>query len=354
MNQKPIHHREAKPNKSKTMTAQEKKFLTYVWTQQFLKTRLRGIDETIAVHVNQKMIETVFFPYPECNRNDSLKRLVSDGELIILDGKAPNGRYMKLYSAIKPREIDLSLVKPKPITWTPGLAALRDYLMRVSLPKRVAATPYFEAFIKHRNNYFDLFFTVDDFAGRIHTPVSGLSRHIRPSLLIDGEPTASFDVATMQPLLLGRILKQEIGDNQFSRWIDDGIDIYSMLQEKLKLSTRDEGKRIFFNIFASYVFMQTNDFFGESDWMRWINEYKRNPQLLNPHGNRTHTNISWLLQRSEVELMKKVWRKLINADIPLLTVHDEVIVKERQAHQAEGIFRSVLSQEFPFYRLNSK
>jgi len=39
------------------------------------------------------------------------------------------------------------------------------------------------------------------------------------------------DVATMQPLLLGKILLSEIGSNEYSDWINYGKDIYIMLKK---------------------------------------------------------------------------------------------------------------------------
>jgi len=52
--------------------------------------------------------------------------------------------------------------------------------------------------------------------------------------------------------------------------------------------------------------------------------------------------------------MRKVWQGLILAGIPFLSVHDEVIVKQSDSREAEGIFRSVLDQEFVFYKLSGK
>ena len=95
--------------------------------------------------------------------------------------------------------------------------------------------------------------------------------------------------------------------------------------------------------------------FGNSNWIEWINEYKnRDEPLKTIHKEKTHNNVAWLLQTTEVNVMRKVWRKLIHARIPFLTVHDEVIIKQSDRHEAEMLFRSVLDQEFTFYKLNIK
>jgi hypothetical protein len=44
----------------------------------------------------------------------------------------------------------------------------------------------------------------------------------------------------------------------------------------------------------------------------------------------------------------------MKAGIPFLSVHDEIIVKLTDRHQAESLFRRVLDNEFTFYKLNVK
>ncbi len=44
----------------------------------------------------------------------------------------------------------------------------------VNLQPNSPITEYFDVFLKYKHDYMDLFFTVDDFSGRIHTAVSSL------------------------------------------------------------------------------------------------------------------------------------------------------------------------------------
>jgi len=52
--------------------------------------------------------------------------------------------------------------------------------------------------------------------------------------------------------------------------------------------------------------------------------------------------------------MRRVWQALNEAEIPFLSVHDEIIVKQQDRHQAESLFRRVLDHEFTYYKLNVK
>ena len=128
-----------------------------------------------------------------------------------------------------------------------------------------------------------------------------------------------------------------------------------MLQTSTGLDTRDKGKKRFFEIVFAPANNDLSELFGSANWINWINEYKRKQEPKNPHTRfKTYSNLAWLLQTTEVITMRKVWRLLNECGIPFLSVHDEVIVKQSDRHEAERIFRSVLDNEFEYYELNAK
>lgn len=331
-------------------------FLTYVRTLQFMKLRLRETgDHEKMVHIPQKEIESRFFIYPKHDRKTALQYLVESGELEIKECTSTGGRKMFLYGAAKQGNIDLSMIEqPKPPD-EPLFQFMANCLNDVSLRPGATSTPYFDLFLKNKESFLYHFFKVDNFSGRVHTPVTNLHRTIRPDLLLTGKSTASFDVATMQPLLLGKILLNEIGENEYSKWINQGVDIYVKLQEAAKLSTRDEAKKRFFEILFSPPTNELLQMFGASDWIKWINNYKGRQLPENPHNKeKRYSNLAWLLQTTEVKLMRKVWNLLFFYKIPFLSIHDEIIIKESDGTKAEGLFHSVLKNEFEFYQLNRK
>lgn len=335
---------------------QQRAFMAHVRTLQFLKFRLKDIDDGEAVHISQKEIEDRYFKYPDYPRKENLDSLIGAGELEISEESNPSTDHiMKLYRVINPEhwKLDLRLLKPREIEYGTQMKQMQQHLMSVTLPIDTPSTPYFDFFLKNRIYGLDYFFMVDTFSGRVHTPVTSFSRTLRPNILLNGSETVAFDVATMQPLLLGKILKEQIGTNEFSHWIDSGEDIYLKLQQVAGLQDREQAKKRFYEITYSKPNDSLANLFGDSEWIKWVNDYKRNIVPENPHNKENpHTNLAWLLQTTEVQTMSKVWQALIDAGIIFLTVHDEIIVREQDRHQAESLFRKVFNQEFTFYKLN--
>ena len=343
--------------KLKALNVAEQNFLTYMRTMQFLKLSRKGEEQTLPpVHIPQKEIETHFFVYPEYNRKESLQKLMNLNEIRITEGKSANGRRFKEYAALQPGDCDFSLVKLKQDNFTcPIIHKLREYLKGVSLPAGAPSTLYFTGFLKNKDQYLNLFFTVDEFSRRIHTPVTNFHREYRKNILFYGCKTASLDVTTMQPLLLGKILKNEIGKNEYSDWIDSGEDIYIKLKNKANLETRDQGKKRFFEMLFSPPSQELLGVFGAGSWISWINSYKRLVLPRNPHNKyKRYSNLAWLLQSTEVKIMYKVWKALDAENIEFLTVHDEIIIKRQDKHEAESIFHNALKNEFKYFNLNSK
>ncbi len=326
-------------------TLNTENFATYLRTRMFWRSRLRNVDDKEPIHIPKDQLKEV-----------DLIALKEAGEIAITKKKTQRGHEAFYYVALKAGPIAPYLLNPPKGQELNRLTVeMRSYLTRVSLKEGSGSTDYFNVFLALKNEYLDLFFTVDLFSGRVHTPVSGFHRAYRPNILIDGEQTASLDVTTMQPLLLGKILESHIGVNEYSQWINEGKDIYLSIQDKAKLESRDKAKKRFFKILFSYADKRLAAMFGNADWINWINDFKSRPMAENPHSlEKQHSNLAWLLQTTEVKIMQEVWQALIDAEIVFLSVHDEVIVEAREAQKAEEIFNSVLSKHFKYYKLNSK
>ena len=204
-------------------------------------------------------------------------------------------------------------------------------------------------------NSLDPFFIVDNFSGRVHTPVTNLKSETRRFLLIKGSTTVSLDVAQMQPLLLAYILKENIGKNEFTTWIEQGQDIYVIFQEKLKLPSRNDAKTKFYEISFGKSNNQLANLFSNSNWIEWVNQLKNQHLEQNPHSKqKNYSNLAWLLQSTEVEIMRKIWKQLIKNDILFLTVHDEIIVRESDLEETLKIMTDTMSYYFTNFKINYK
>lgn len=333
------------------VTEAQERFLKYVRTKMVFSLRFKGKKEGMQpVYVPMDEIDRRFFSFPKYDLKKEIQHLIEIGELSVLKrGKAYT------YEALRPGGFDLNLLQAKPLPNNETIRQMLQNTKSVSLPEDAPSTPYFELFLKYKNVRPDLFFTVDDFCGRVHTPISNFHRTHRPNILLANEQTISLDIATMQPLLLGKILYDAIGSNEYSTWINQGKDIYIELQKKADLNNRDEAKKKFFEILFSKPSNALKDLFGVSEWINWINDYKQANVPANPHyKDKPHSNLAWLLQSTEVKIMMQVWTKLVSLRIPFLSVHDEIIIQVSRANEAENIMREVLSKEFQYFKICGK
>ena len=242
------------------MKKEQIQFLKYVRTEMVLNRRKEN-DGMDAVFISTKAIEKRFFKY---NRKDQIRQLINAGELeVSKEGEAFN------YKALKPGGIDLSLIETKPYDRIHEI--MITHLKNVDMPPDADRTEYFDFFLKHKNKA-NKFFKIRVFSPRVYTPVTAQKSTHRPNLLLYGKETTGLDAQTMQPLLLGKILKNEIGDNDFSQWLNDGKDIYLMLKERLGINTRGEAKEVFYKIFYSFPNKDLARMFGDANWINWINE----------------------------------------------------------------------------------
>lgn len=206
---------------------------------------------------------------------------------------------------------------------------------------------YFKAFLDHRKTDLEAFFSVDAFSGRVHSPIVNLKEGLRKFLLLKGEAMTSLDVKQMQPAILGKILSAVVGANSFSDSISRGEDVYIVIQRAAGLPTRDDAKKMLFRlIFGKPMDNIGSIFKGDSTWVAWINAYKSQTEPRNPHCEDKHTNLAWLLQYSEVQVMREAWQMLMDEEIPFVTIHDDVMVRVRDRDRAYVILDSVLRRHF--------
>jgi hypothetical protein len=350
MNLKSLKHFNYIP---KTSTEAREFFLTYIRTLMFFEMRKRDVVGTNHVHVSVEEIEYRFFRRPRFHRKYEIEFLRKIDELDVKLETSKNGHQMFVYKALKDGPLDFSLILRKSMELDDLSKAIKAQLLDIELPIPDPSEIYFSKFLEIRHEYLDIFFIKDCFSGRIHTPFSNLKKECRSHITLKGDPVESLDVATMQPLLLGKILKDEIGQNDFTWWIDSGQDIYLMLKNKLGLSTRDEAKDKFYEILYSAPSGSLDRVFGGTDWVKWVNKVKSIYLEENPHTiEKQYSNLAWMLQKSEVNIMTKVWQGLHDAEIPFLTVHDEITIRRCDLQMASHIFHEILKEEFVYFRIN--
>jgi hypothetical protein len=335
------------------MSENHKNFITYVRTCQFWQLRIKNANSKSSIHIPKKVIQERFFPFPKFDVNNELNYLIQLNEIQVSKDKIKNGNEVYYYEAIKSGNINLELLKTSSKELDELEKSMMNILMLVSLPKEIKSNLFFDVFMKYRNYNLKIFFTIDNFGGRIYTPITSLKKDLREKILINNEKTISLDVVTMQPLLLSNILKKQIGKNEFTETIEAGKDIYLMIQEKAKLKNRDEAKEKYYQIMYGKTNNDLSLIFGNANWIDWINNFKTIPFKHNP---RTHekpnSNLSWLLQSYEVKTMRKIWNKLMFENIPFLTVHDEIIVCQKDEVKTFQIMNEIFENEFIYHKIS--
>ncbi len=312
-------------------------FLTYCNTRQFLTNRWKGEVFSNAFYLS----------------DTELKRWhVSRVQLEAMPQIKPVG--LNKYNVVDVSEIDISLVKPHGQPLTDLHRWMLERVCETEMPEGVEVSAYWNSFLKHRSQFPTLFFTVDEFAGRVHQPISGMSKDLRPMILLRKEKTVSLDVAQMQPTLLAEILRQAVGENSFSAAINEGKDIYLELMNTAKLKSRNEAKKRFYQIVFGKVNENLHQYFEDKQAADWINWYKSTPEPRNPRGYKLYNNLAWILQTLEVLVMSEIWRTLAEAGIPFLTVHDEIICIQSDAQKVETIFQNELSKHFKTFKISTK
>jgi hypothetical protein len=334
-----------------SLTDFEQNFVSHIRTLQIKRKSSRKDEGTDFVFLSLKTIKAHYFPKDHEKAIDNLK---SQGEIEFLKIKKDNSFYYK-FKALKDGPIDFGLLKDECRKLDNLALLIKANLRWVSLEQGIDSTDYFNQFLKQRDKHLDSFFLVDTFSGRIHTPITSLKGAFRKHLYLKNEPVVSLDIGQIQPLLLSLILIENIGKNEFSEWINQGEDIYLMFKEKLNLQSREDAKTKFYEITFGMPNERLGEMFGKADWITWINEVKSIALPQNPNSKtKTHSNLAWLLQSTEVRIMRVIWQKLIDNDILFLTVHDEIIVRVSDLDESYKIMEDELKFYFPSFKINKK
>jgi len=334
------------------LSSSEILFITHIRTLQLKKQSTRKILEPVFVSLPSKEIKAKYFPKELDSHLEKLKKM---GEIQVESVTSAKGHKYNKYKALKDGLIDFNLLDGNSRKLNPLELMIKSHLRWVTIQPGSDITLYFEQFLKYKHKQLDKFFLVDNFSGRIHSPITSLKGSLRRDLLIKGEPIVSLDIAQIQPMLLSNILDENIGQNEFSEWINQGEDIYLKFKEKLNLSTREDAKTKFFEITFGMSNKRLGEMFGNSNWITWINYVKSQLLPQNPNSKvKNHSNLAWLLQSTEVRIMSIIWQKLVDNDIIFLTVHDEIIVRESDAEETYKIMEDELKLYFPTFKINKK
>jgi len=321
-------------------------FTTYIRTKIVFKHRLKDLKDYDTVKIYMYELDKL-----GVNNGPLLYKLKRNGE-IWYDGQGN-------FKVMREGPTDPSLLErtKKRVKVKAQLTLLhewmRDQLMFVELDVPKGELPvYFKAFMEHRDEHLEPFFSVDSFSGRVHSPIVNLKSRLRKELKFHGGKCVSLDVKQMQPTVLAKILLDSIGGNSFSDSIFKGEDVYVLLQRSAKLPTRADAKKFLFQLIFGKPMNDIGKMFsGNTEWVDWINDYKSRTETNNPHKEEKHTNLAWLLQYSEVQVMTGIWTELKQLEIPFLTIHDDVLCREGDEGEVYDVMDRQLKRHFSSFHI---
>lgn len=195
------------------------------------------------------------------------------------------------------------------------------------------------------DGYLD--FTVDDFAGRVHTNFSRLKRELKQYLRIDGQRPVEIDIKNSQPTFLAIVAWQRAVDEPAYRALCEAGRLYDWLAEKggwTRAYVKEE--------------LMAKAFFSKN---RYTNEVKRlfNAEfpgiatLIEKIKAKDHTKLAQVLQRAEAQYIIHGVCETIRKErpeIPVVTIHDSILTTPGHAEYVLQIMRD----EFAVYRINPR
>jgi len=198
-------------------------------------------------------------------------------------------------------------------------------------------------FFNNATNYTD-YVQEDLFGHRVHSIISQLPRPMRKHVFIGGYPTVEVDLSQSQPMILAKYLEDKIGDNSFSRAVHS-MDIYSFIQGELGLLNRELAKKILFRMIfgPSDTYMAKEFYHLFPDTKDFVMRLKSDIDTNNP-SKKIYSNLAFKMQRTETDLFRIVWSKLMANRIPYLSIHDGLLVKIEDAERVKDYMTDILTR----------
>ena len=188
-----------------------------------------------------------------------------------------------------------------------------------------------------------IFHTFDNY-GRLHTNYTTLKKHIRNNFLtIGGEKLKEIDITNSQPFFLYLLMKKQ-GFNSFTNFDQDVLN--GVIYDKLKgvnIISRNEAKLEVYSVLfgRNREGTKTNQAFKQMypKVYKWIKDFKTK-----------HKNYKIVAQMLQTIESKFIFKNLINEiilynkDIPIITIHDAILIPERYYDKVLVIFEKELKK----------
>jgi len=196
----------------------------------------------------------------------------------------------------------------------------------------IVATATLEA-VKERHNSFTLCS-----AGRLHYPVSNLKRELRKFLLLDGEQTCEIDATASQPTLHASLYGGDCAERQrYCAFVTSKRFYETVAEWGGFVGPREDCKDLVFKkLFYGSIFPEEKP----AIWHRFCLEFPILAGLMEKVKRGGNSALPHRMQKLEADIViNTACRALKKARIPVLTVHDSLIVPISKKQEAQEIYR---------------
>ena len=193
------------------------------------------------------------------------------------------------------------------------------------------------------DGYLD--FSVDKFAGRVHTNFSRLKRELKKHLRIEGQRPIEIDIKNSQPTFLAIVASQHAVDEPAYRNLCEQGRLYDWLAEKSGWSRAYVKEELMAKAFFSKNHytnavkrLFNSDFPGIASFIEKIKA-------------KDHTKLAQVLQRAEAQYIIHGVCETIRKErprTPVVTIHDSILTT---ADCSEYVLQT-MRDEFAVFRIN--
>lgn len=192
-------------------------------------------------------------------------------------------------------------------------------------------------------NNKDIYYSFDRY-GRFHTNYTVLKKEIRSQFLtFQGSPIAELDITNSQPFFLYLLMK-ESGFNNFQGFDLDVMNgvIYDKLKDAGNVTRKEAKVKVYSVLFGRNNNKNFwNQLFGNMypAVYKWIKEYKEK--------YKSYKIIAQHLQHIESNfIFNQLIPNILNYkyDLPLITIHDSIIIPEEHYENVKYIFKKSLQE----------
>jgi len=175
-------------------------------------------------------------------------------------------------------------------------------------------------------------------AGRLFYPVTSLKRELRKLILLNGEETCEVDASASQPVLHASLyLADCVERRRYIEFVTSPRFYETVAEWGGFLGPRDDCKKLVFrDLFYGSIFRDP----PSPIWLHFKREFPLLAAQMEAEKRKGRSVLPLLMQRTEAEIViDTACRALHEARIPVLTVHDSIIVPVSKKWEAQEIFR---------------